>query len=71
MRVYLLVALLVCALICPTQGAMRSSADWKTRTIYQLLTDRFNNPSREHCDDLSRYCGGTWEGIMEQLDYIQ
>jgi alpha-amylase len=55
-----------------TQAA--TSSDWKKRTIYQVLTDRFalaNNVSRKTCTNLSGYCGGTWRGIQDHLDYIQ
>lgn len=49
--------------------------DWQSRTIYQLLTDRFaKSPSSADpfapCDDLSDYCGGTFAGVEAQLDYI-
>lgn len=56
--------------------AMVSSADvngWKSRTIYQLLTDRFwrsNGDTQSGCD-LSQYCGGDWEGVRQQLSYIK
>ena len=56
--------------------SMVHSADvnaWKTRTIYQVLTDRFwrsNGDTRTACD-LSKYCGGDFEGITQQLDYIK
>ena len=44
---------------------------WKSRTIYQILTDRFANPSSSGgCGDLSDYCGGTWNGIADHLEYI-
>lgn len=50
-------------------------AQWRERSIYQLLTDRFalpNGDTTATCDvDKGRYCGGTWAGIEEQLDYIQ
>lgn len=39
----------------------------------QLLTDRFaqvQDPSSP-CSDLSTYCGGTFQGIIHKLDYIQ
>lgn len=49
-------------------GGSPASA-WKSRTIYQVLTDRYNNPSRPSCD-LKNYCGGTFAGIAKQLDYI-
>ena len=45
---------------------------WEDRVIYQVLTDRFaKGPgSAQPCEDLSNYCGGTWRGIYEHLDYI-
>ena len=54
-------------------GLSHSAAEWESRTIYQLLTDRFarNNGSLTPCTDLSNYCGGGWVGIMNNLDYIQ
>eukprot|EP01098_Paradermamoeba_levis_P009562 TRINITY_DN4000_c0_g1_i1.p1 TRINITY_DN4000_c0_g1~~TRINITY_DN4000_c0_g1_i1.p1 ORF type:complete len:470 (-),score=82.76 TRINITY_DN4000_c0_g1_i1:211-1620(-) len=49
-----------------------SAEEWKTRTIYQLLTDRFSrsNNDRSPCNNLSNYCGGTFQGIIDQLPYI-
>ncbi|KAG5652836.1 alpha-amylase [Sphagnurus paluster] len=41
---------------------------------FQLLTDRFASSSKtsKPCDTSTRkYCGGTWKGITEHLDYIQ
>ena len=38
----------------------------------QILTDRFANPeSNTACTDLKKYCGGTFKGIINKLDYIQ
>lgn len=36
----------------------------------QLLTDRFNCPGCGACADISNYCGGTFNGITDRLDYI-
>jgi hypothetical protein len=37
--------------------------EWKRRSIYQLLTDRFNNPvDQKPCQALNDYCGGTFQG---------
>jgi alpha-amylase len=49
-----------------------STSDWKKRTIYQLLTDRFcrTDGSSQSCSDLSNYCGGSYQGLINQLDYI-
>lgn len=41
------------------------------------MTDRFAMPSNatnanQACDTSAlKYCGGTWQGIIEHLDYIQ
>ena len=45
---------------------------WKARSIYQVLTDRFwrSNGDANACTSLSQYCGGTFKGIEEKLDYI-
>mmetsp|Transcript_80558 Transcript_80558/g.207345 ORF Transcript_80558/g.207345 Transcript_80558/m.207345 type:complete len:606 (-) Transcript_80558:586-2403(-) len=46
---------------------------WQNKVVYQVITDRFapSNGSEAPCDDLSNYCGGTWKGIVDHLDYIQ
>ncbi|KAJ9376289.1 CAZyme family GH13 [Paecilomyces variotii] len=50
-------------------------AEWRSRSIYFLLTDRFartDNSTTASCDTSAReYCGGSWQGIINQLDYIQ
>ncbi|PWA01124.1 hypothetical protein BB558_002796 [Smittium angustum] len=63
--------------------ASASSTDqWKSRSIYQLLTDRFaqspNNIDPSKCTsplapeyDIRHYCGGTYNGLISRLDYIQ
>jgi len=50
----------------------KNKNEWKTRSIYQVLTDRFarSNGDTSGCD-LSQYCGGTFKGIKNNLDYIQ
>lgn len=46
---------------------------WATQSIYQVMTDRFarTDNSTSHTCDLLQYCGGTWQGIINKLDYIQ
>ena len=44
---------------------------WRSRAVYQLLTDRFASPSSSPCSDLHSYCGGTWAATAARLDYIQ
>lgn len=53
--------------------AAHSKEEWKSRTIYQVLTDRFaqDSPSTTPCHDLHFYCGGTYKGLQANLDYIQ
>ena len=51
-----------------------SKVEWKSRVIYQILTDRFaqtGDDSKITCDiSKNTYCGGTFRGIQENLDYI-
>lgn len=51
------------------------STSWRSRSIYQVMTDRFaltNGSTSLACDtSLGLYCGGSWQGIIDQLDYIQ
>jgi len=51
----------------------RTAEEWKSRSIYQILTDRFarTDNSIEDCKDITNYCGGTFKGIQNNLDYIQ
>ena len=46
--------------------------EWKTRAIYQLMTDRFatSDDSEPDCI-LNQYCGGTHIGLKNHLDYIK
>ncbi|KAK3214817.1 hypothetical protein GRF29_19g1338817, partial [Pseudopithomyces chartarum] len=48
---------------------------WRSRSIYQLLTDRFgrtDGSTTAPCNPGDyNYCGGSWRGIINQLDYIQ
>ena len=50
------------------------TAAWKSRAVYQILTDRFardDTANAAACSNLSNYCGGTWKGIQNHLDYVQ
>ena len=53
-------------------AAAKNADEWKSRTVYQLLTDRFarTDGSTDKCTDLHNYCGGTFKGIQDNLDYI-
>ncbi|EEB06006.2 alpha-amylase Aah2 [Schizosaccharomyces japonicus yFS275] len=50
--------------------------EWRTRSVYQIVTDRFalddDMKERIICDPIrSIYCGGTWNATKKHLDYIQ
>ena len=50
----------------------KTKEEWKSRSIYQLLTDRYH-PGTEtlpQCRDLLKYCGGTFKGITSNLNHI-
>ena len=65
-NVMILVALLV------TLANAMDKDGWKSRTIYQVVTDRFAADNMSYvCPDLSNYCGGNFKGLMKNLDYIQ
>lgn len=52
-----------------------SAADWRGRSIYQIITDRFALPAGvdgSKCNPGDQtWCGGTWSAITANLDYIQ
>ncbi|KAK5113812.1 hypothetical protein LTR62_003196 [Meristemomyces frigidus] len=71
-----LVTLLLLSLLSTIDAA--SLAEWRTRSIYQVLTDRFAygggsgaGPPPECAVLDGLYCGGTWKGIQSGLDYVQ
>jgi len=51
--------------------------DWRDEVIYQLIVDRFadgdpgNNHRVDRTGSLARYQGGDWQGVIDQLDYIE
>ncbi|KAJ5721169.1 uncharacterized protein N7483_009103 [Penicillium malachiteum] len=52
-----------------------SRDQWLSRSIYQLVTDRYarsDNSTTAACNaGLGEYCGGSFQGIIYKLDYIQ
>jgi alpha-amylase len=52
-----------------------SPAEWRSQSVYQVLTDRFartDGSTTAPCNTQDGlYCGGTWQGIINKLDYIQ
>lgn len=72
MRISLLALFLLTLLGMGRHAHAASAAEWRNRTIYQLLTDRFARAdgSTQNCADYGDYCGGSWSGIYQHLDYI-
>jgi hypothetical protein len=50
-----------------------SPSGWRAQSIYQVMTDRFarTDGSTTASCDLGNYCGGSWQGLINHLDYIQ
>jgi alpha-amylase len=66
--------LIVLTLVHETQ-ATATIDDWRSRSIYQVITDRFARPDGSTTAPCvledNQYCGGTWQGLISKLDYIQ
>ena len=58
-------------------GPFSSPADWRDQLIYFIIVDRFNNPNAPPLaapyDSAAnnQYQGGTFSGVVQQLDYIK
>ncbi|KAG8170038.1 hypothetical protein KVR01_000783 [Diaporthe batatas] len=77
------VAPLICAAVAGVDAL--NAEEWQKQTIYQVVTDRFARaPSDDSglgiisppdsdadCPSPKQYCGGSWQGIIDKLDYIQ
>ena len=67
------IAYIFLTLISLIKSARHTKEEWKSRTIYQLLTDRFAKTKDDDptsCTSFNQYCGGTFRGIINHLDYI-
>lgn len=64
---------LLVAAIGTVQAASRDQ--WLGRSVYQVVTDRFarsDNSTTASCNaGVGDYCGGSFQGIINKLDYIQ
>ena len=58
-------------LVLVTYISCKSKEEWKSRSIYQILTDRFARTSDTGYCNLGAYCGGNYQGLIKQLDYIK
>ncbi|PWY63676.1 alpha-amylase [Aspergillus eucalypticola CBS 122712] len=69
-----IISLLVVTLGISTVNAA-SRDQWIGRSIYQIVTDRFarsDNSTTAACDAAQgNYCGGSFQGIINKLNYIQ
>ena len=61
-----------------TLGALTTHAfndeEARSKSVYQIVTDRFavTESSAPACNATERkYCGGSWQGVSQHLDYIQ
>ncbi|KAJ5951191.1 Alpha-amylase [Penicillium vulpinum] len=65
--------MLISGLIASASAA--TTEEWKLRSIYQTMTDRFartDGSMTAPCNTTEGlYCGGTWRGTIDKLDYIQ
>lgn len=59
------------SLLAGTATAL-TAAQWRSQSIYQIVTDRFANDQGTNttCNS-GDYCGGTYRGIINKLPYIQ
>ncbi|KAF8841394.1 glycoside hydrolase family 13 protein [Paxillus ammoniavirescens] len=61
------------------ESSAADAQQWRSRSIYQVMTDRFalqdvsdGTAYNMPCNTSAlQYCGGTWRGIIDHLDYIQ
>ena len=54
---------------------LKTPEQWRGRKIYQLLTDRFATNSATACNNIQTcnvnvYLGGTYQAMIQRLDYI-
>lgn len=64
---------LAAALALAGFSSAANTTEWKSQAIYQVMIDRFARPdgsTTAECD-VSKFCGGTWKGLIDHLDYIQ
>ncbi|PVI02428.1 glycoside hydrolase family 13 protein [Periconia macrospinosa] len=66
---------LVLALTVAGVASAATLEQWRSRSIYQVLTDRFARSdisTTAKCNVTEgNYCGGTYQGIIKKLNYIQ
>ncbi len=51
--------------------SFKTKEEWKSRSIYQILTDRFSRTSDIGEFNYSKYCGRNYKVLIEKLDFIK
>ena len=73
--IYIMLLHILLQLAFATACLGATPAQWRLRSIYQVFTDRFarsDQSTSAACDTNARlYCGGSWQGLITKLDYIQ
>ncbi|PWY83590.1 alpha-amylase [Aspergillus heteromorphus CBS 117.55] len=68
-------AVLVAATVGTSTVNAASRDQWVGRSVYQIVTDRYarsDNSTTAACNaGMGTYCGGSFQGIINKLDYIQ
>lgn len=66
-------AIILGALWAASLVSALTPAQWRSQSIYQVLTDRFarTDGSTTAACNVNIYCNGTFQGIINHLDYIQ
>ncbi|KAJ3284600.1 hypothetical protein HK104_009863 [Borealophlyctis nickersoniae] len=71
------IASAITLLSLPALSLTALAPEWKSKTIYQIITDRFAVPAGQAlpaaCDGEKRfgYCGGNLKGIKDKLAYVK
>jgi alpha-amylase len=73
MRTSTIGAAVASALAFAGSGLAANATEWKSRSIYQVMIDRYarTDGSTDAACEASLFCGGSWKGLMNNLDYIQ
>ncbi|KAI1932833.1 hypothetical protein LOZ12_004387 [Ophidiomyces ophidiicola] len=71
----MLTLLVILLIVCRDLASTADTRDWKRRSIYQVSTDRFartDGSTTANCSANDTVaCGGSWRGIINNLNYIQ
>jgi alpha-amylase len=73
MRTSVVSAAVATALAFAGFGSAADLDEWKSRSIYQVMIDRYarTDGSTDATCEMHLFCGGTWKGLVNNLDYIQ